>query len=208
MKVLLVNGSPHKNGSTAEALKAVAKALNDCGVETEAVTIGDKAIKGCQGCAKCLKREKGKCITDDIVNEIYGRTDEFDGFIFGSPVHYASADGAICAFMDRLFYASGNRFAYKPAAAVVCCRRGGGTTAFDRINKYFQISNMPVVSSKYWCVVHGRNAEEVQKDLEGMQILRTLGRNMAWLLKCIEAGKKAGIEIPMAEDPCITNFIR
>lgn len=208
MKVLLVNGSPHKNGSTAEALKTVEASLNSCGIETETVLVGDKTIKGCQGCAKCSKRTKGECITDDIVNEVYKRVDEFDGFIFASPVHYASADGAICAFMDRLFYASSDRFFYKPAAAVVCCRRGGGTTAFDRINKYFQISNMPVVSSKYWCVVHGSSAEDVRKDLEGMQILRTLGKNMAWLLKCIEAGKNAGVEKPESEEPCVTNFIR
>ncbi len=208
MKVLLINGSPHKNGSTAEALKTVAKTLNECGIDSETILVGDKAIKGCLGCVKCSKKASGRCVTDDIVNEVYQRIDEFDGFIFGSPVHYASADGAICAFMDRLFYASGNKFAFKPAAAVVCCRRGGGTTAFDRINKYFQISNMPVVSSKYWCVIHGSCAEDVQKDLEGMQVLRALGKNMAWLLKCIQAGKETGITLPEFEEPCVTNFIR
>jgi len=157
-------------------------------------------------CEKC-GRDTG-CVIDDSVNEIAAKAKVADGLVFGSPVYYAGASGQLCAFMDRLFYAYGAKLKGKPAAAVVSCRRGGATAAFDRINKYFSINQMPVVSSQYWNMVHGNTPGEVKRDLEGLQIMRTLGSNMAWLLKCIEAGKKAGIEMPENEPRIVTNFIR
>jgi len=206
MKVLLINGSPHAHGCTYTALRETADAIEACGVETEIFWIGKAAIPGCTACAKC--RQTGKCIFDDQVNALAARLDEFDGFIFGSPVYYSGPSGQICAFLDRLFYSASKGMAYKPGAAVVSCRRGGGTAAFDRLNKYFTIYSMPVVASQYWNQVHGNTPEEVVQDLEGMQTMRTLGRNMAWLLKCIEAGKAAGIERPEPEAKAVTNFIR
>ncbi len=206
MKVLLVNGSPHKNGCTYTALCEVAKGLESEGIEYEILHLGNGDIPGCRGCGYCKK--KGECVIKDIVNETMARADEFDGFVFGSPVYYAGPAGQLLSFMDRLFYSSRGRLAYKPAAAVVSCRRGGSTASLDRLNKYFTISNMPVVSSQYWNQVHGNSPEEVVKDLEGLQIMRTLGRNMGWMLKCIYAGKKAGVSIPEPEEHAWTNFIR
>lgn len=206
MKVLLINGSPHKNGCTFTALSEVASALNAEGVETEIVHIGHKAMQGCTGCGKC--NQLGKCVFEDLVNEIAEKAKETDGFIFGSPVYYASANGSMTAFLDRLFYSGGEHFAYKPGAAVVSARRAGTTAALDQLNKYFTISNMPVVSSQYWNMVHGNTPEEVKQDLEGMQIMRTLGKNMAWLLKSIEAGKENGLDLPKKEKHVATNFIR
>ncbi len=206
MKVLLVNGSPHKNGCTYTALCEVAKGLESEGIEFEILQLGNGDIPGCRGCGYCKK--KGECVIKDIVNETMARADEFDGFVFGSPVYYAGPAGQLLSFMDRLFYSSRGRLAYKPAAAVVSCRRGGSTASLDRLNKYFTISNMPVVSSQYWNQVHGNSPEEVRQDLEGMQIMRTLGRNMGWMLKSIEAGKKAGVKIPEPEEHAWTNFIR
>ncbi|MBR4216303.1 MAG: flavodoxin family protein [Candidatus Methanomethylophilaceae archaeon] len=206
MKVLLVNGSPHQNGCTYTALCEVAKGLESEGIDYEILHLGNGDIPGCRGCGYCKK--KGECVIKDIVNQTMARADEFDGFVFGSPVYYAGPAGQLLSFMDRLFYSSRGRLAYKPAAAVVSCRRGGSTASLDRLNKYFTISNMPVVSSQYWNQVHGNTPEEVVQDLEGMQIMRALGRNMGWMLRSIDAGKKAGVKIPEPEERAWTNFIR
>ncbi|MDR3000105.1 MAG: flavodoxin family protein [Fibromonadaceae bacterium] len=206
MKVILINGSPRKNGCTYTALCEVASELNKNGMETEIFQLGSDAVPGCSACGFCF--EKGKCKTDDIVNEFAELSKTADGFVFGSPVHFAGAGGKIISFMDRLFYSARANLANKPAAAITSSRRGGATAAFDQLNKYFTISNMPIVSSQYWNMVHGSNPEQVKQDLEGMQTMRRLGANMAWLLKCIEAGKKAGIEIPKAEPWARTDFMR
>ena len=206
MKVLLVNGSPHAQGCTYTALREVAAALEKQGIETELFQVGTKPISGCLGCGACIKT--GKCVIDDVVNEFVEKAKDADGFVFGSPVHYAGASGAITSFMDRAFYGKGAVYANKPAAAVMSCRRGGATATLDQLNKYFTISNMPIVSSQYWNMVHGNTPDEVRQDLEGMQTMRTLGINMAWLLKCIEAGKAAGIAMPEREAKVATNFIR
>lgn len=204
MKVLLVNGSFHQKGCTYTALCEVAKALNANGIQTEIYQIGN-ATSGCRGCRACKKL--GKCVIDDGVNEFVEKAANFDGFVFGSPVYYASAAGALVSFMDRAFYSGGRNFAYKPAAAVVSCRRAGASTTFDVINKYFTINNMPVVGSNYWNEIHGNTAEEAAQDEEGLQTMRVLGNNMAWLLKCIELGKIEGLE-PVKEKKVMTNFIR
>lgn len=206
MKVILVNGSPKAAGCTYTALCEVAGALNKNGIETEIFQVGTAPIAGCIGCGACLK--SGKCFMDDVVNEFVEKAKEADGFVFGSPVHYAAASGALTSFLDRAFYGKSAGFAGKPGAAIVSCRRGGASAAFDQINKYFTINNMPIVSSQYWNQVHGNTPDEVRQDAEGLQTMRTLGNNMAWLLKCIEAGKKAGITFPEREAAVKTNFIR
>jgi len=208
IKVLLVNGSPHKNGCTYTALTEAASALEKNDVKTEIFHLGAKAIAGCIGCYACMKT--GKCFMNDIVNEFIDKAFETDGFIFGSPVYFASASGSLTSFMDRAFFSGLGRgvFGHKPAAAITCARRAGTTATFDQINKYFTICNMPVVSSQYWNMVHGTTPDEVRQDLEGMQTMRTLGNNMAWLLKSIEAGKASGIKIPENEPRTSTNFIR
>lgn len=208
MKVLLVNGSPHEKGCTYTALTEVAGALKKQGVETEIFQLGKKPVSGCLACGSC--RKTGKCFMNDIVNEFLEKAAAADGFIFGTPVHFASASGALTSFMDRAFFAGlgSGLFSYKPAAAISSARRGGTTATFDQVNRYFTISSMPVVSSQYWNMVHGNTPEEVQKDLEGMQVMRTLGNNMAWLLKSIEAGKAAGVALPEKETKVATNFIR
>jgi multimeric flavodoxin WrbA len=210
MKVLLVNGSPHKEGCTYTALTEVAQALNQEGITTEIFWLGSKALSGCLGCKTCA--EKKMCVFDDKVNEFVDLAKNADGFVFGSPVHYAAASGAITSFLDRVFYsdsqAGRQSFYLKPAAAVVSARRAGTTAALDQINKYFAISEMPVVSSRYWNMVHGATPEDVKQDLEGMQIMRVLGKNMAWFLKCKEAGSKAGVPLPQREEKVFTNFIR
>ncbi len=206
MKVLLVNGSPRVKGCTYTALCEVAGALEKNGVETEIFQVGASPVAGCIGCGACLK--SGKCFVEDDVNEFVEKAKGADGFVFGTPVHYAAASGAITSFLDRAFYGKTAAFAGKPGAAVVSCRRGGASAAFDQMNKYFTISGMPVVSSQYWNQVHGNTPEEVRQDAEGMQTMRTLGNNMAWLLKCIEAGRKAGILYPEREPAVRTNFIR
>ncbi len=206
MKVILVNGSPHKSGCTNRALTEIANTLNSKGIETEILWLGTDPISGCRGCGACAKI--GKCVIDDTVNEIAPKIIEADGVVFGSPVHYAAASGAISAFMDRLFYSSSKKLAGKPACAVVSCRRGGASAAFDQLNKYFTIASMPVVSGQYWNMVHGQNAEQVEMDEEGLQTMRSLASNMAWLLKCIELGKENGILFPEKEPPIRTNFIR
>lgn len=205
MKVILVNGSPHEKGCTYTALREAEKALVADGIETELFWIGRGAVSGCVACGACAKLRK--CFMDDCVNAFVERAEGADGFIFGTPVHYASAAGTITSFMDRAFYSGGRAFRYKPAAAVVSCRRAGGTATFDMMNKYFTISCMPVVSSSYWNEIHGSNAEEALKDEEGLQTMRTLGHNMAWLLKCIEAGRQAGVGL-VKEKKVYTNFIR
>ena len=206
MKVLLINGSPKKEGCTYTALSVVAKALNEEGIETEIFHVGNKPIAGCMGCGFC--RKTGKCKFDDTVNECASKAKEADGIIVGSPVHYASASGMITSFMDRLFFSSSAALQYKPAAVVASARRAGTTATLDQLSKHFTISNMPLVSSCYWNMVHGNTPEDVMQDLEGLQIMRTLGRNMAWLLKSIEAGKKAGVQMLIKEDKIKTSFIR
>jgi len=208
MKVLLINGSPKANGCTYTALCEVAAALENENIETELFHVGNKPIRGCMACGGCSKTNSGKCVyNDDTVNIALEKAKEADALVFGSPVHYAGASGQITSFLDRFFYA-GDGFQYKPGAAIVSCRRGGATAAFEQLNKYFTISNMPIVSSQYWNMVHGNTPEEVRQDLEGMQIMRTLGKNMAWLLKSIQAGKEAGIALPKKEPRAVTNFIR
>lgn len=206
MKVLSINGSAHQKGCTYTALKEVAGILEQEGIETEFLWIGAKPVAGCIGCGSC--RRTGRCFVDDQVNQVVERLEELDGFVIGSPVYYAGPSGQLTAFLDRLFYAGGGRFRGKLGAAVVSCRRGGAATAFDRLNKYFTINSMPVVSSQYWNQVHGNTPEEVRRDLEGLQIMRTLGRNMAWLLKCIDLGRANGIQLPPQEERVATNFIR
>jgi len=209
MKVLLINGSPKKHGCTYTALEEVSAELKKQGIETEIFQVGSEPVRGCTGCGSCKRTGNYQCIfTEDTVNEAILIAKDCDGFIFGTPVHYAAASGAVTSFLDRMFYAASSLFALKPGAAVVSCRRGGSTTTLDQINKYFTIASMPVVSSQYWNMVHGNTPDEVKQDLEGMQTMRVLGRNMAWLLKSIEAGKKAGVELPEIETRAITNFIR
>ncbi|GHU87505.1 FMN reductase [Bacteroidia bacterium] len=207
MNVLLINGSPRKSGCTYTALSEVAGQLNAQGLETTIFHIGKSHNRGCTACLSC--RETGYCVfTDDKVNECIDLIKKADGVVIGSPVYYASPNGSLIAFLDRVFYSSSAKFAYKPGAAVVSCRRGGAATAFDVLNKYFTISSMPVVPSQYWNEVHGNTPDEVKQDAEGLQIMRTLGRNMAWLLKCIEFSKGT---IPYPEQEAIrqrTNFIR
>ncbi len=206
MKVLLVNGSDHEKGCTYTALCEVEKALQANGIETELYQLHGKSIAGCKGCWSCLKAKK--CVFDDgTVNEFVEKAASADGFVFGSPVYYASPSGGLLSFMDRVFYSGGRSLAYKPAAAVVSCRRAGASTTFDVINKYFTINNMPVVGANYWNEIHGNTAEQAAQDEEGLQTMRILGNNMAWLLKCLALGKEAGIE-PIREKKIMTNFIR
>lgn len=206
MKVMLVNGSPHHEGCTYTALQEVAKTLNANGIETKNFWIGIRPISGCMGCGSCSA--EGRCAMEDIVNVFVEEAKDCDAFVFGAPVHFASANGAMISFMDRAFCSGKKALEFKPAAAIASCRRGGASATFDQLNKYFTIRNMPVVSSQYWNQVHGNTPEEVVQDIEGMQTMRTLGHNMAWLLKCIEAGRAAGINRPDIEAQIKTNFIR
>lgn len=208
MKVLLVNGSPNKNGCTYTALREVEMELNRAAIETEIFHLGNKPIRGCTACRKCFDGP-GKCVfDDDAVNKGLDKAAASDGFVFGSPVHYAGISGAMKSFLDRCFFAGGSAFAYKPGAAIVTCRRAGSTAALEQLNKYFSINRMPIASSQYWNMVHGNTPEEVLQDKEGLQIMRTLGQNMAWLLRSIEAGRNAGVPLPEKEDRIWTNFIR
>ncbi len=208
MKVLLVNGSSNLKGCTYTALSEVAGVLEQNGIETEFVQLGNGPIRDCIGCGAC-RNNGGVCaFNEDNVNAFIQKAKEADGFVFGSPVYYAHPSGRLLSFMDRAFFAGKKNFAYKPAAAVVSARRAGTTGSVDVITKHFTISNMPVVPSNYWNMVHGSKPEDVRQDLEGMQIMRNLGLNMTWMLKCIEAGKKSGIELPVAEEKIWTNFIR
>ncbi len=206
MKVLLINGSPHQTGCTYSSLKEVADTLNAEGVESEILWIGGKEVAGCKACGSCAK--KGRCVIDDSVNDITERFDEFDGFVFGSPVYYSGPSGQICSWMDRFFYTNGRRMGGKVAASVVNARRGGNSASFERLNQYYLMTNMVVAGSQYWNMTHGNRPEEWEQDLEGRQTMRTLGKNIAWILKCIDAGKKNGVQRPEYEPIVRTNFIR
>ncbi len=208
MKVLLVNGSPRPNGCTYTALNEITKVLGEEGIDTEIVQLGATPIRDCTACRQCSNLD-GHCIfNDDIVNKLIDKARECDGFIFGTPVYYSHPTGKILSVLDRAFFAGKSAFVHKPGAAICSARRAGTTSSVDVLNKYFTICEMPVISSSYWNMVHGSNAEDVAKDLEGLQTMRNLGRNMAWILKCIEVGKKNGIDIPNSESGTMTNFIR
>jgi multimeric flavodoxin WrbA len=206
MKIILINGSPNKEGCTFTALSEVAKTLNEDGIETEIIQIGDKVVRGCVACRRC--KETGVCIFDDIVNEVIEKAKTADGFIFGSPVYFSGINGTMKSFLDRLFYSGSQHLAYKPGAGIVSARRAGTTAALQQLNQYFTINNMPIVSSQYWNMIHGNTPEEVEQDLEGLQTMRVLGKNMAWILKSLKAGKKSGVEMPSKEERIRTNFIR
>lgn len=206
MKVLLLNGSSHRNGCTYTALSELAKALKNEHIDSEIFQLGNPEIKDCSGCQACKKI--GKCVIDDAVNIFVSKAKECDGFIFGTPVYYAHPTGRILSFLDRAFYSGSAAFAFKPAAAVVSARRSGTTASFDVLNKYFAINNMPIVTSRYWNNIHGNLPEEARLDEEGLQTMRILARNMAWILNCIDAGKKMGFVRPILEEKIKTNFIR
>lgn len=206
MKVLMLNGSSRAEGNTYTALAEIGRQLEKEGIDYEIVQIGSGPVRDCTACQGC--NDEGCVFTDDGVNEFIKKAGEADGFIFGTPVYYAHSSGRILSFLDRVFYSSSDAFAYKPGAAVAVARRAGTTSAFDELNKYFTISNMPVVSSSYWNVTFGRVAGETLLDTEGLRTMRNLARNMAWLLKCIESGKKSGVAHPAAERGEMTNFIR
>ena len=206
MKVLLINGSPHREGCTHTALAEVAAELEKQGVETREFWIGPAPAGGCLGCGGCART--GRCVQKDKVNEALELLPDIDGLIVGSPVHYAAASGSVTGFLDRLFYAGGAALRYKPGAAVVSARRAGTTAALDQLNKYFTIDQMPLVSSQYWNMVHGNTPDQVRQDAEGMQTMRQLARNMAWMLRCLEAGRAAGVPLPENEEKVRTNFIR
>ncbi len=206
MKVLLLNGSPHANGCTARALSEIAGELLKNGVESETFNIGRQPVGGCVACGACGKT--GRCVFDDVCNEFTAKMAECDGLIVGTPVYYASPNGSVIGLLDRAFYSGGRFFRQKPAAAVASARRAGTTASLDVIEKYFTICGMPIVSSSYWNMVHGSTASDVEKDLEGLQTMRNLARGMAWLLKCIDAGGKAGVGPPDTERGSRTNFIR
>lgn len=204
MKVLLINGSPRGKGNTYIALAEVAKALQANGVETEIVSIGAKAVQGCIACGRCA--ELGRCVFNDaLYNTVREKLETADGIVVGSPVYYAGPNGSLCALLDRLFFSASSLLRYKPAAAVAVCRRGGASATFDRLNKYFMISNMPVVTSQYWNSVHGRLPGEALQDAEGLQTMRTLGNNMAWMLKSLKNG---GEPLPEKEPGIMTSFVR
>ena len=205
MKVLMINGSPHSRGNTYVALHEMEKVFLEESIKTEIVQVGSKDIRGCVACNSCV--EKGKCVFNDIVNDIAPKFKECDGIVIGSPVYFASANGTLVSFIDRLFYSMTADKTMKVGAAVVSCRRGGNSATFDELNKYFTISQMPIASSQYWNMVHGNSPEEVQQDLEGLQTMRTLGKNMAFLIKSIQLGKKE-FGLPEKEEYKFTNFIR
>ena len=211
MKVLLINGSPHQKGCTFTALSEIANTFQQEGIDSDIYWIGNKPVGGCIGCFQCAKKQK--CVYDDKINEFTKLATEYDGFIFGSPVYYSGMNGSLMSFMDRAFFSASAQnphpFRFKPAAAVVSARRAGTTSALDQINKYFLHQQMPVATSRYWNMVHGNTPEEVRQDEEGLQTLRYLARNMAWLLKLKEAGEKAGVSEPSQEKTRVaTNFIR
>lgn len=204
-KVLLINGSPNEFGCTYTALKEIADTLNINDVDSEILYLGKKPVAGCIACGKCA--ETNRCVFDDKVNYVLENLDEYDAIVAGSPVYYAGPTGQLCAFLDRLFYCSGRRMAGKLGAAVVSCRRGGASAAFDRLNKYFSISNMNTIGSQYWNQVHGFTPQDVRKDEEGLQTMRTLAQNIAWTLKNMQAGKMQGVAFPQYEKLLRTNFI-
>lgn len=206
MKVLLVNGSPHQHGCTYTALTEAANALKERNIETEIVWVGNQPIAGCTACGGC--RNTGKCVFNDLVNEIIAKLDTYDGFVFGTPVYYGGPSGQILSVMNRLFYAASAKMAGKPVSAVVSCRRGGASAAFQQMNMHFMMTNMIVITSQYWNQVHGNTPEEIRQDAEGLQTMRTLAENMTFVLRSIEAGKAAGVPRPAYEPKQRTNFIR
>ena len=207
MKVLLINGSPRREGNTFIALSEIAMVLNGKGIDTKIINLGNKAVQGCIACNKC--NELGRCVfNDELYNTVRDNLKDADGLIIGTPVYYAGPNGSLCALLDRVFYSCSELLEFKPGAAVAVCRRGGASAAFDRLNKYFTISNMPVVSSQYWNIVHGLMPGEVTKDAEGLQIMRTLGRNMEWILKSLNADNPSCSKPNEQEAPQVTNFIR
>ena len=208
MKVLLVNGSPHARGCTYTALREAADALEARGLETEILHLGAGAVQDCVACGAC-KKAPGRCALEgDIVNDLIEKARAADGFVFGSPVYYAHPTGRVLSVLDRAFYVGKDAFAHKPAAAVASGRRAGTTATLDVLQKYFTISQMPVVASTYWNMVHGMQPEDVGQDREGLQTMRNLAANMAWLLGCIRAGRDVGIEAPQPEQDARTSFIR
>lgn len=206
MKVLMLNGSCKSNGNTNYALEEIGKALKEEGVDFEIFQLGSQPVKDCIGCRQCT--EKGCVFEDNNVNEFISKAKEADGLIFGTPVYYAHPSGRVLSFLDRVFYSSGKSLSFKPGAAVAVARRGGTTASFDVMNKYFGISQMPVVGSTYWNIAHGKVPDEARFDEEGMQTMRNLGRNMAWMIKCINAGKNAGVALPETERAYSTSFVR
>lgn len=204
MKALLINGSPHAKGCTYTALSELKHTLEAEGIETELIHVGNQDVRGCIACGQC--RKLGKCVFDDVVNEVASKLAEADAFVIGAPVYYSSPAGGAISFMDRLFFSTFNvDKTMKVGAAVVTCRRGGNTASFDVLNKYFSISSMPIASSQYWNMVYGGSAEEVLKDAEGLQTMRTLGRNMAFMIKSIQLGKQQ-FGLPEKESTTFTNF--
>ena len=210
MKVLLINGSPHRLGCTHAALTEVARVLSENGVASDLFWIGNEPIAGCRGCHGC--KDSGRCVIDDRVNEFLAMAPDYDGFIFGSAVHYGNVTGPMASFLDRAFFVQWNTkrniFRLKPGAAVVTTGRSGAASTFEQLNLYFATSEMPIVTSVYWNNLHGHNAEQGVQDEQGMQVMRALGRNMAYLLRCLELGKKAGVPVPEAETPIYTDLIR
>ncbi len=206
MKVLLINGSPNREGCNYTALSEVANQLHKHDIETEILYLGNKAIAGCIACRAC--KETGECFRKDIVNEIHDRLDEFDAIVIGSPVYYSAPSGQLVSFLNRLFYSSEAKLRGKLGASVVSCRRGGASATFEQLNQYFTIASMPIVSSQYWNSVHGFTPDDVRQDEEGLQTMRTLANNMAWLLRCIELGKQNGITLPDPEPRIRTHFIQ
>ena len=208
MKVLLVNGSSHEKGCTYTALQQVAGVLENEGIACETVQLGSRPVRDCIACGKCKTLQNACVFSDDIVNELIDKAAQADGFIFGTPVYYAHPSGRILSVLDRAFYAGKQAFLHKPGAAIASARRAGTTASIDVLNKYLTIAEMPVVASSYWNMVHGSQPEDVQKDEEGLQIMRVLARNMAYFLKCRAAGRAAGIPEPEQEPRARTNFIR
>ena len=211
MKVLLFNGSPHANGCTYTALEEIAKTLKEEGIDSEIYQLGIEPVAHCRACYAC--GQLGRCVIDDKVNDFVAQAENYDGFIFGSPVHYASASAGIVYFLYRAFFVAAKSgrshfFKHKPGTVIASARRAGTTATLDQLSKYFSITEMPIISGRYWNMVHGSNPEEVKKDLEGMQNMRILARNMAWHLKCKEAAEKAGVVLPKQEEIVYTNFIR
>lgn len=210
MKVLLINGSPRKNGCTNRALEEVAKILGENSVEYEIFHVGNAPIRDCVGCFQCATKLKNNtCVfDDDVVNRLIAKAQECDGFVFGTPVYYAHPSGRILSLLDRVFYAGGRVFRHKPAFAIASARRAGTTASLDVLNKYFTIAQMPIASSSYWTMVHGNSPQQVEEDLEGLQTMRNAARNLVWLMKCIDIGKRNGIDAPKNESGVRTNFIR
>ncbi len=206
MKVLMLNGSIHQNGNTYQALEVIGKQLEAEGIEYEIFQIGAEPLRDCIGCGQC--NENGCIFTDDKVNEFVALAKQADGFVFGTPTYYAHPSGRILSFLDRVFYSSGKFFSFKPGAAIAIARRGGTTATFDVMNKYFGISQMPVAASTYWNIAHGLRPGEVQQDAEGIQTMQNLAKNLAWMMKCFEAGKKSGISLPDTKKEVSTHFIR